>query len=213
MHKKIKKNNIYTHQIYNQVDFTLLYEKEWNYKVCTDLFTIFYLTKNVGLTDVEICNIARHYKLTGYDGLTPDCIVRSKIYRWNDISDSIFNVQCLSCKKFARYGYEWGKPLYCTQHSIKNMYIVIEQRLYRAKKEFGSSKGKYYLDKNFLNRILQDNNFLSCEYIQQVPILYIKTKSKEKSSESVYLKINNNENVQETTTILSVQDFLDSIWN
>jgi hypothetical protein len=41
------------------------------------------------------------------------------------------------------------------------MKLVIEERLYRQVKENNNSKGKYYLDPNFLNRILKENNFLN----------------------------------------------------
>lgn len=143
------------------VDYSLLTKKEYKFKACRDLFAIFYLSKNCGLTDIEICEKAKALKLTGYAGLTPDCIVRSNIYRWNSIADSLVGVKCIQCTRYANHGTLWNKPTHCKFHATDNMKLVIEQRLYRRDKIGDSRKGKFYLDENFLNRILQINNFIN----------------------------------------------------
>lgn len=63
------------------VDFDLLTRQEFKFKACRDLFQIFFTTRNSGLTDLEIYNKALELNITGYSGMTPDCIVRSNIYR------------------------------------------------------------------------------------------------------------------------------------
>lgn len=65
----------------SDVDFDLLTRQEFKFKACRDLFQIFFTTKNNGLTDLEIHKKALELNITGYSGLTPDCIVRSNIYR------------------------------------------------------------------------------------------------------------------------------------
>jgi hypothetical protein len=145
---------------HSDVDYNLLHLREKKYKACTDLFTIFYLSKNIGLTDLDIYNWAIKLKFSGYDGMTPECIVRSNIYRWNSISNSIFGKVCLKCQKYANYGLVQNEPSLCKKHREPNMKLVVEERLYRAERESTSGKGKYFLDPIFLSRILTINDFL-----------------------------------------------------
>jgi len=149
-------------KFHSDVDYSLLSKEELKYKTCIDMFTIFYLSKNIGLTDLEIHAKALELKLTGYNGMTPDCITRSNIYKWNSIADSIVGKICLKveCNKFANHGTQWNNPIYCKKHSEQGMSLVIEQRLYRQNKSHVHRKGKFYLDKKFLERILKINNFI-----------------------------------------------------
>lgn len=77
------------------------------------------------------------------------------------------------CNKYANHGTVWGNPILCKKHSKPFMYLVIEQRLYRRVKTSDSRKGKFFLDNNFLNRILKINNFMNIKNVinLEYPIL------------------------------------------
>lgn len=68
------------------VDYSGLSMLEKSKKASHDLYTIFYLTRNKGLDDVEIGYYARSLGLSGYGALTLDCAVRGNIYRWNNMA-------------------------------------------------------------------------------------------------------------------------------
>jgi hypothetical protein len=166
---------------FDNVNYSLLSETELKFKACIDLFTIFFLNKNRGLTDIEIYEYARCLGMSGYDGMVPDCIVRSNIYRWNDISDSLREKTCENpaCEKYANYGIEWNKPILCRKHAKSEnsrhdtgYTLVIEERLYRAQSDGTTRKGKYYLDPLFYKRI---KSYMYNEPVPLVPIAPIVT--------------------------------------
>lgn len=142
---------------HKDVDYTFISEEEQKYKSSRELYTIFYLTKNQGLSDMGIYEWAKKLGFTGYDGFTPDAIVRSNIYRWNDmvITAITSGLRCAedACNKKCIYGYEKNKPLRCAKHKLDNMHQVVEQRLVKHKREPGASKGKFYFDENFAKKV------------------------------------------------------------
>ena len=103
--------------LHPQVDYSYLTEREKNYKASRELYTIFYLSNNVGLTDMEMHEWAKKLNFTGYNGLSPDAIIRSSIYRWNDIivNELIPMKMCEygDCQKTPRYGLVNMRPMYC----------------------------------------------------------------------------------------------------
>lgn len=141
----------------DNVDYSALTPAEKRIKASRELFTIFYLEKNRGLTDIEIHKCAEKLKFTGYDGFAPDSIVRSNIYRWNDmvITAVTKGTRCdfEKCKKICSWGYEPDKPSRCERHKKEDMRRVVEERLVKHKKEHGCSKGKYYFDPVFARRV------------------------------------------------------------
>lgn len=143
---------------HNDVDYSALSPKEKRIKASRELFTIFFLSKNQGLTDMDIFRWTKKLKFTGYDGMTPDCIVRSNIYRWNDMADVIASKDSLcnhknGCVSPCSWGFEWGNPVVCRKHKQENMILAVEERLVKRKKEKGCSKGKFYFDPVFAKRV------------------------------------------------------------
>ena len=145
---------------HKDVNYEALCTEEKRIKASRELFTIFYLNNGKGLTDMEIHKEALRLGMTGYDGYTPDCIVRSNIYRWNDmaVKPVTGGTKCSEedCKKICTYGYVKDKPTRCNTHKFKNMIRVVEERLVKCKKEPGHSKGKYYLDETFGKKVFGD---------------------------------------------------------
>jgi len=142
---------------HKDVDYSILSEKEKKIKASRELYTIFYLTNNVGLTDMEIYKHALQLGFTGYKGYAPEAIVRNNIYRWNGlaVSAATGGKMCDTdgCKKFACWGFETHNPTKCQRHSEKDMTKVVEERLIRTDKESGSSKGKFFFEADFANKV------------------------------------------------------------
>jgi hypothetical protein len=143
------------------VDYTPISEEERKYKSSRELYTIFYLTQNRGLTDLEIYHIAKDLKFTGFDGSAPEAIVRSNIYRWNDmvITAALGDIRCpeTGCTKKCIYGYERHKPLRCEKHKLEDMMRIVEVRLVKHPKKPGESKGRFYFDENFAKRVFSSS--------------------------------------------------------
>lgn len=142
---------------HKDVNYTLISEQEKKIKASRELFTIFYLTQNKGLTDEDIYLWAKKLGFSGYEGYSPDAIVRNNIYRWNDLAVSLVTggTKCntADCKKICSWGIEKNKPTKCERHKENNMKKVVEERLIKMKKEPGASKGKFYFDENFARRV------------------------------------------------------------
>lgn len=106
---------------------------------------------------MDIYRWARELGFTGYDGYTPDAIVRSNIHRWNKmvINAHTGGISCseYNCNKKCVWGYEENKPSKCAMHKLDGMVKVVEERLVKHKKEPGASKGKFYFDENFAKRV------------------------------------------------------------
>jgi hypothetical protein len=153
--------------LHPEVDYTVLSERELKIKASRELFTIFYLTKNQGLTDVEIHQWTQYLNYTGYNGFTPDRIVSGAVYRWNDIVTRDLNLEskCINvgdgvCKRPPNYGYEVGNPICCKFHGILQkppMNLVLELRLYKPKKSKNLKKGRFYLYPSFAKRVFPYN--------------------------------------------------------
>lgn len=143
-----------------RVDYSCLSEVEFKNKASRELFAIFYLTGNRGLTDATIQKCAKALNFTGHDGDVPESSIRCSIYKWNDMAVSAVTggrtCDEPTCSKICTFGYEDGKPLRCRKHKYDNMQKVVEERLYRGDRTDGSSKGKYFLDPKFAARIWKD---------------------------------------------------------
>ena len=147
---------------HKDVDYSFISEEEKKYKSSRELYTIFFLTKNQGLSDMGIYDWAKKLGFSGYDGYTPDAIVRSNIYRWNDmvITATTGGLFCSEdrCNKKCIYGYEKSKPSTCSKHKVSGMIKVVEERLVKHKKELGASKGKFYFDEDFAKKVFPNAN-------------------------------------------------------
>jgi hypothetical protein len=142
---------------HKDVNYDVLSVTEKKIKASRELFTIFVLDGNKGLTDVEIWKRTQELKMTGYAGLTPDCIVRSNIFRWNDMAISSITRGKICenpvCKKICSWGHEENKPHFCQRHKKEGMTRVVEERLIKLPKEPGQSKGKYVFDEKFAVKV------------------------------------------------------------
>jgi hypothetical protein len=173
------------------VDYSLLNEREYKLKRFRDLYTIFYLSRNVGLTDMEIHEWIIKLGILGYNSLTPDSVVRGNIYRWNDLSNEFNNIsgRCndKTCKKYSNHGYEIDKPLFCRRHAEKSMILVVEERLYLKKNEYITNddfdrgrKNKFFLDPRFFQRMyLKNMEYWKIPLIPLIPEITIKKESLE----------------------------------
>lgn len=85
---------------YPDVDYSPLCDKERDLKACRELYAIFYLNYDKGLTDVDIGEYARYMKMTGYNGITLDCIVRANLTRWHtEVRKVLGNEAIRWCKR------------------------------------------------------------------------------------------------------------------
>ena len=144
-------------EFHPDVDYSHISEAEQSKKAYRDLYTIFYLTKNCGLTDMEIHEWAHKLKFNGYNSYAPDSAIRGNIYRWNDLVVGAVtgDKQCeeANCTKICSWGFEDNQPTRCARHVVKGMRKVVEERMIKKKKEGNSSKGKFYLDESFAKRV------------------------------------------------------------
>ena len=73
------------HIDYPNVDYSVLTDRERQLKACRELYAIFCLTNNRGITDEEIGEIAKEMGMTGYAGITLDRIVSANLVRWHKV--------------------------------------------------------------------------------------------------------------------------------
>jgi len=124
---------------HKDVDYSFISEQEKKLKASRELYTIFYLAKNVGLTDQEVFNWAKKLNYTGYEGFAPDSIVRNNIYRWNDIAVKAVTggVRCnvddirtdsdellcteVGCKTTSSWGFAGESATKCKNHKLDGM--------------------------------------------------------------------------------------------
>ena len=145
---------------YENVNYDALTLDEKRNKASRELFTIFHLNGNRGLTDMEIHSEALKLNMNGYDSYAPDSVVRSMIYRWNDIAirSKTGGLKCLhpSCKKFGNWGLSLDE-LFCKKHKTSIMLNLIEERVIKMPKVNGNTKGKYYLNESFALTVFGEN--------------------------------------------------------
>jgi len=158
-------------KFHKDVNYDVLTDREKKIKASRELFTIFYLTRNKGLTDDDIHKWAVKLEFTGYEGCTPDAIVRSNIHRWNEMvivaaTDGkrceFFHTSSEPCNKMLRWGYDSDKPLRCDKHKEEKMEMVIEERIVKKPKENNESKGKYYFHERFAERVFPKHDRSPC---------------------------------------------------
>ena len=138
----------------DDINYEPLLEQEKKKKPNVELYNIFYIFGENGLTDWEIFECAQKLGFTGYDCDTPDSNVRGKIWRWNNFVLKINSkgIKC-TCGKIATCGFKKNEPIKCANHKDLKMIKVVEERIERKPKENGESKGKFFLDAEFGKRV------------------------------------------------------------
>lgn len=141
-------------QFHPDVDYSKLPEYERDRKISRDLFTVFYLHQNKGLTDIEILKTFAKLGINGYDNLTPEATVRGNMYKWNNmvVGKQTGKKLCKKCSRLATHGSQNGENIeYCSHHATNDMILLVKIRV--ISKKLPRQRALYYLHQEFCEMI------------------------------------------------------------